>query len=213
MQTETLKKAFQLWQFLASVHQEPHAADAIVVCCSYDLRVCDYACELVKSGVSNRLVLSGNTGNWTRHLWNVPEAHIFKQRAITNGISPELITLEDKSTNFGENIAFSSRLLPQADTLCFISKPNSLLRLALTAEIQCPDIDTCVCGPATAFPEDVSNVVGLFGLISEMVGDVQRIERYPQLGYQVSHPIPEEIAQACSYLIDKGFTQHLLGEQ
>jgi hypothetical protein len=66
-----LEHANRLWEFFCSDRtHEP--CDAIVVCCSYDLRVCDYACELIFRGVAQRLVLSGKTGNWTKHLWSEP---------------------------------------------------------------------------------------------------------------------------------------------
>ena len=53
------------------------SSDAIVICCSYDLRVCDHACQLIKDGYSERLVISGMQGNWTRHLWDSTEAEVF----------------------------------------------------------------------------------------------------------------------------------------
>jgi hypothetical protein len=42
-----LEHAKRLWTYLAALRsREP--ADAVVVCCSCDLRVCDYACDLIK---------------------------------------------------------------------------------------------------------------------------------------------------------------------
>ena len=41
MQTPTLKNARILWDYLSSF-KAVAPSDAIVVCCSYDLRVCDY---------------------------------------------------------------------------------------------------------------------------------------------------------------------------
>ena len=72
-----LEHAKRLWTYLAALrNREP--ADAVVVCCSYDLRVCDYACDLIKQQLAPRLILSGKTGNWTRFLWTDPEAHVFR---------------------------------------------------------------------------------------------------------------------------------------
>jgi len=210
MSTETLKNALLLWEYLSTCEKKVSTVDAVVVCCSYDLRVCDYACDLINSGASERLVLSGNTGNWTRHLWDKPEAHIFHERALANGVSPSLIILEDRSTNFGENIRFSNDLLPQAESILFVTKPNSLLRVKLTAAVQCPDTNVYVSGPKINFPSDVSNVVGLFGLINEMVGDIQRIQEYSGCGYQTPHTLPKEVIESWSYLIDMGFTHHML---
>jgi len=122
MQTATLANANRLWTYMSSTRARAQC-DAIVVCCSYDLRVCDYACALIKQNLAPRLVLTGKTGNWTQHLWDVPEARIFKDRAVDNGIEADKIELEQQATNFGENIAFVRRLMPQAKRVTFITKP------------------------------------------------------------------------------------------
>ncbi len=186
------------------------ASDAIVVCCSYDLRVCDHACNLMKKGIADTLVISGKYGNWTRHIWEKPEAEVFLERAVINGIREDQILIEAESTNFGENISNSRKLLPQAKSVCFVSKPNSLLRVQLTAEVQWPGINIVVSCPDIVFPTEVSNIIGLWGVINEMVGDIDRIQKYPDRGFQSRHELPEKIVQNWQYLIDQGFTNHLL---
>jgi uncharacterized SAM-binding protein YcdF (DUF218 family) len=182
----------------------------VVVCCSYDLRVCDFACDLINSGLSRRLVLSGKTGNWTRHLWKGSEAEVFKERALQNGVAESAILLEVRSTNFGENITFTKALLPGAKAITFVTKPASVLRLKLTADMKWLNITRFVTCPDLQFPRDVSPAIGLFGIISEMVGDIERIQRYPTLGYQVPHELPRDVLDAWRYLIQQGFTHHLM---
>lgn len=205
----TIQKADVLWRYMSSFNGCARS-DAVVVCCSYDLRVCDYACDLIRKGISNTLVLSGNTGNWTKHLWTQPEAVLFKERALTLGIAEEAILLEDRATNFGENILFSKELLPDAKTITFVSKPSALLRVMLTAQAQWPEVKAFVTCPDIVFPDDVSNVVGILGVINEMVGDLERVQKYPELGFQVPHSLPDEIMDAWNYLIGQGFTEHLM---
>lgn len=188
----------------------PEPAEAVVVCCSYDLRVCDHACELLRRGLAPRLVLSGNTGNWTRHLWSEPEAQIFRQRALANGLDPDRITLEKSATNFGENIAFTRRLLPELRRVIFLTKPNSVLRVRLTIPVQWPGLTSFVDAPPLSFPDDVSNVVGMLGVIEEMAGDLDRILQYPARGFQIAHPVPDEIMESWRWLVEAGFTHHLL---
>ncbi len=209
MDSEVINKSKQLWHYLSSFKQIEQS-DAIVVCCSYDLRVCDHACELIKSGASDTLVLSGNTGNWTKYIWSRPEAEIFKERALRNGLNEERIILESQATNFGENISLSKELLPTAKSVTFVSKPNALLRVKLTAERQWPEVQSFVSCPNVVFPNEVSNVVGILGVINEMVGDIERIQKYPDLGFQAPHELPNSILEAWSYLIDQGFTEHLM---
>lgn len=211
MDTLTIKYATELWDYQSAVaNAEP--SDAIVVCCSYDLRVCDYACELFKAGLAEQLIFSGNTGNWTRHIWSRPEAQIFYERALTHGIEPSAILLELSATNFGENIRFTRALLPQIKRVIFVSKPNSLLRVKLTAEVQWPEVQVCVAAPNITFPEDISNVVGILGVINEMVGDIERIQKYPSLGFQAPHHLPKAIVHATESLVAAGFDEHLMSK-
>lgn len=55
MDTITINKATELWEYMSAFNRTVKS-DAVVVCCSYDLRVCDYACDLIKSGVSDKLL-------------------------------------------------------------------------------------------------------------------------------------------------------------
>jgi uncharacterized SAM-binding protein YcdF (DUF218 family) len=205
----TLERAGELWSFLSAPRsREP--ADAVVVCCSYDLRVCDYACDLVKQNLAPCLVLAGKIGEWTRHLWSEPEAQVFQRRALANGIDPRRIHLEERSTNFGENIAFVRELMPQLRRVIFVTKPNSILRVALTVPVQWPEVTAWVDSPPFAFPEEVSNIIGVFGVIHEMVGDVDRVLRYPARGFQRPHTVPETILESWKALVVEGFSRHLV---
>ncbi len=207
MQTETLQHASVLWNYFKSFNFI-EKSDAIVVCCSYDLRVCDYACQLLEKGVADQIVFSGNSGRWTSMIWDKPEADIFFDHAVSRGVDENRLIKEQKATNIGENIANSKFLLPNVKKVTFLTKPNTLLRVKLTVPIQWPGLSFTVSCPEIDFPNGISNIVGLFGLISEMVGDVDRINKYPGLGYQIDHVLPENIVSSCNYLKEKGFTHN-----
>ena len=180
----------------------------IVVCCSYDLRVCDYACTLLYKNNTSSIIFSGKTGNWTKHLWDEPEAIIFKNRALANGINPNQIQVETEATNIGENISYSSQLIPDGESALFVTKPNTILRVKLTLPVQAPKLKANVACPDYSFPTDISNIIGVFGLINEMVGDIQRIIEYPALGYQISHSLPSEVMHSYIALLKSGFIHH-----
>ncbi|WP_428306367.1 YdcF family protein [Lacipirellula sp.] len=209
MHSQTIEMATRLWEYMAA-GREHAPCEAIVVCCSYDLRVADYACELFRRGIAPQLIITGNTGNWTKHLWSIPEAEVFRERVIANGVDPAAIRLETEATNFGENISCVRRLVPELRRAVFLTKPNSVLRVQLTLPVQWPEMQGMVDAPAIRFPDEVSNVVGILGVIDEMVGDVDRILRYPQHGYQTAHNLPAEIIAAWEYLKSQGFTNHLV---
>ncbi|AZF16620.1 YdcF family protein [Pseudomonas sp. R3-18-08] len=208
--TSTLKYAAILWEFLSEGSQHENC-DLLVVCGSYDLRVCDYACELLRKGVAGHLLFTGNTGNWTRHLWDKTEAEIFAQRALDLGVLHEQFSLEKRATNFAENIAFTKEMFPQIKSATFLTKPNSIRRVRLTLPIQWAGLDAWVDAPRYCFPEQVSNQVGVLGLIDEMVGDIQRIMLYPKKGFQIEEELPKKVLAAWKYLIEQGFKNHLIG--
>ncbi|AZF48306.1 YdcF family protein [Pseudomonas sp. R2-7-07] len=208
--TSTLKYAAILWEFLSEGRQHENC-DLLVVCGSYDLRVCDYACELLRKGVAGHLLFTGNTGNWTRHLWDKTEAEIFAQRALDLGVLHEQFSLEKRATNFAENIAFTKEMFPQIKSATFLTKPNSIRRVRLTLPIQWAGLDAWVDAPRYCFPEQVSNQVGVLGLIDEMVGDIQRIMLYPKKGFQIEEELPKKVLAAWKYLIEQGFKNHLIG--
>ena len=209
MKSETIIHSERIWNYFSSFNSVGNS-DVIVVCCSYDLRVCDHACDLLKQGLAEKIIFSGFQGRWTKALWAEPESEVFFKRAIANNISEERIILERSATNIGENIGLSRLLEPDAKSVIFVTKPNTLLRVKLTTPIQWPNIHFFTSCPEIQFPTDISNVVGLFGLINEMVGDVQRIIEYPSVGYQVEWQLPEEIELSYSYLKDNGFTHCLM---
>ncbi|WP_248730749.1 YdcF family protein [Pseudomonas sp. MWU13-2517] len=207
--TSTLKYAAILWEFLSEGRQHKKC-DLLVVCGSYDLRVCDYACELLRKGVAEHLLFTGNTGNWTRHLWDKTEAEIFAQRALDLGVLHEQFSLEKRATNFAENIAFAKEMFPQIKSATFLTKPNSIRRVKLTLPIQWAGLDAWVDAPRYCFPEQTSNQVGVLGLIDEMVGDIQRIMVYPKQGFQIEEELPKKVQVAWKYLIEQGFKNHLI---
>lgn len=125
----TLQDARLLWDFLGQGRCHV-PCELLVVCGSYDLRVCDHACELLERGLAERLLFTGNTGHWTRHLWVEPEAELFARHARARGVSDSLIVIEPRATNFAENIAFARELFPDLRRATFVTKPNSIRRVA-----------------------------------------------------------------------------------
>jgi hypothetical protein len=47
-------------------------------------------------------------------------------------------------------------------------------------------------------------------MVNAMVGDLQRIKVYPELGYQIYQEIPEEVWAAFEGLVSLGFDNHLI---
>ncbi|RMS50061.1 hypothetical protein ALP65_03039 [Pseudomonas aeruginosa] len=82
--------------------------------------------------------------------------------------------------------------------------------MALTLPVRWPGLEGHVDAPDYAFPDGISNLVGVLGVIDEMVGDLDRIIRYPALGFQVACPIPAQVMDAWERLVARGFDRHLV---
>lgn len=208
MSTPLLGHAQTMWNYLCSFSQ-PRPAEVVIVCCSYDLRVCEYACSLLAQGCSAKVLFSGRSGHWTRHLFESAEAQVFAAHARSLGVNAGQILVESMATNLGENVAHSLQMVPDARSVLFVSKPNTILRVKLTVPVHAPELTYSVACPEHVFPDEVSPVVGLFGLVSEMVGDIERIKRYPELGFQVPHTLPVEVVEAQQALLALGFDHHM----
>src|ERR1044072_4888091 len=99
-----------IWNYHLMRHQVSQA-DAILVLCSHDERVAERGAQLVLEGWAPLLIFSGGLGAITKTLWSEPEAERFARIAESLGVPRESILVEPHSTNTGENIEFTKRLL------------------------------------------------------------------------------------------------------
>ena len=207
--TPVLRDAALLWAYLGR-GRDRKPSDLVVVCGSYDERVCDHGIGLVLGGLAPGLLLTGGSGNWTRHLWDRAEAEIFADRARAAGIAPARLWIEPRASNFSENVTFTRELRPDLRSATFVTKPNSIARLRLTLAVRWPELDAAIDAPDLAFPDDVSNRIGQLGVIDEMVGDIDRIIAYPAWGFQAYEEVPDEVLRAWTALVAQGFDRHLV---
>src|SRR5678815_151105 len=112
MDQQTYALAETLWDFHLMKHQLA-TADAILVLCSHDERVAERAAQLYHEGWAPLVIFSGGQGSITSTLWSEPEAERFARIVINLGVPRESILIESQSTNTGENIEFTKRLLAE----------------------------------------------------------------------------------------------------
>lgn len=191
------------------------SVDAIFCLCSLDIRVADRAAELFLAGLGNHLIFSGGSGKLTETRFEKAEAEVFADRARALGVPCEKIIIEPHSTNTGENVRFTWRLLSERNmhpqSFILVQKPYMERRTYATFKKQWPDPDTeiTVTSPQLswlAYP-DTDNPRDLVTNI--MVGDLIRIREYPAKGFQIHQEIPEEVWEAGQRLIRAGYNTHL----
>ena len=101
-----------IWNYHQLGHESQlEEADLIWVLGSHDLRVADRAAELWKEKLAPKILMSGGLGHLTKGVFEKPEADLLAERAIAHGVPEEMVLIENQSTNCGENVSFSRRLL------------------------------------------------------------------------------------------------------
>ena len=220
MDQQTFALAETLWNYHLLKHPVAKA-DAILVLCSHDERVAERGAQLFIEGRAPLLIFSGGQGAITKALWDEPEAERFARIATCMGVPRESILIEKNSTNTGENVQFTRKLLEdkRLDPQRFIvvQKPYMERRAFATFLRYWPEKEVVVTSPQVSLREylaeysnpslTAADVVGI------MVGDLQRIKLYPALGYQIAQEIPGEVWSAFENLVRAGFDKYLIQSQ
>lgn len=209
----TLDAARVLWDYHRLGQVVEAGADAVVGLGSYDLRVADRCVDLWRAGVAPLVVFSGARGNWTQGQ-DETEAQVFGRRAREAGVPASAVVLEDRSTNLGENVRFTLAALAPGgrvvQRLLLVTKPNTERRALATALKLAPEVDWTVTSPETALEGPYAPGRTFEALVEEMVGDLERILKYPDLGFQVPQEVPLAVLNAWETLKTRGFTGHLM---
>jgi uncharacterized SAM-binding protein YcdF (DUF218 family) len=209
---EVLIEARKLWDY-HHLNHIPEKADCILVLGSHDLRVADRGADLYLQGWSPILIFSGGLGNVTKGIWKDPEADKFARIALDKGVPAEAIFIENQSTNTGENILFTQKLLLEKgldpQTFLLVQKPYMERRSYATFKKHWPEKKLIVTSPQISFEAYPTDEIPMEKVINIMVGDLQRIRIYPAKGFQIPQDIPDEVWTAYERLVQWGFTKHL----
>ena len=206
-----------LWDYLC-LSQTPDKADCIVGFGCYNEDVARRAAQLYRQGYAPLLLFTGGLGRNTRLMWTQSEASRFARIAIEAGVPERAILLEDRSTNSGENLLFSRRLLRQRGLdhprVIGVHKPYMERRLFAAFPIYWPEAEVTVTSWQQSYEEYVSGV-GRWGrteadTISMIVGDFQRVLVYPKLGYQIPQNLSEAAMEAYDALVKMGYVNQLI---
>ncbi len=207
----------KIWQY-HQLHHELSRADAIVALCSHDTVVAERAAQLFLEGWAPLLIFAGGLGVLTRNFWRDPEADQFARIAVGLGVPEDRILKENRSTNTGENVAFTRRLLAERglDLRKFIvvQKPYMERRAYATFRKVWPEAELVVTSPRASLDEYLDRhsheSFTADDVISIMVGDLQRIRMYPEMGFQIPQEIPDDVWHAFTALVEAGYDRHLI---
>jgi uncharacterized SAM-binding protein YcdF (DUF218 family) len=217
MDTQIEALAETIWNYHLMKHQVAKA-DAILVLCSHDERVAERGAQLFLEGWAPLLIFAGGHGAITKTLWNEPEAKRFARIAESLNVPRESILVEPHSTNTGENIEFTKRLLAERGLnphrFILVQKPYMERRSYATFRKLWPEKELIVTSPQVSFrdylAEYTNRNLSTADVVSIMVGDLQRIKLYPARGFQIAQEIPDEVWGAFERLVRAGYNKYLI---
>lgn len=213
MSEEISRLAKIIWDYHHMNH-ELEKSDCILALGSHDLRVADRAAELYLEGWVPLVIFSGGLGNFTKGMWTETEADKFARIAVELGVPEDAILVENKSSNTGENILFTQRLLKEKgldpSSFIVVQKPYMERRSYATFRKHWPDKKLIVTSPQISFEDYPIEDIPLDKLINIMAGDLQRIREYPAKGFQIAQEMPSEVWQAFEALVAAGYDKHLI---
>ena len=200
------------------MNQSLRPADAILVLCSHDKAVAERGAQLFMDGWAPLLIFSGGLGSITRRLWNEPEADQFARIAMELGVPHEKILIENRSTNTGENVLFTKRLLTERgmnpQRFILVQKPYMERRSFATFRQVWPEKELVVTSPQVSFEEYLQKYsnreLSKDDVVSIMVGDLQRIRLYAEKGFQIHQDIPADVWLAFEQLVNAGYDKYLV---
>ena len=202
-----------LWDY-HHVHHALEKADCIIVLGSHDTRVAERGADVFLEGWAPLLVCSGHLGALTSGMWSRPEAEVFADVAVAKGVPRERILIEGRSTNTGENVDFSKRLLEEKDLrprkAIAVQKPYMERRTLATFARRWPELEVVVTSPQIDFDAYPTGEIGKDDVIHIMVGDLQRLVVYGRKGWSAPQDVPPEVMAAYEALVAAGYTRRLL---
>jgi uncharacterized SAM-binding protein YcdF (DUF218 family) len=202
-----------LWDYNKLNHSLKNV-DCIITLGSHDLRVAERGTQLYLEGYAPSIVFSGGFGRLTEKKWNKPEAEMFAEIAIRMGIPEDVIMIEQKSTNTGENFLFTRELLEKErftiSSAIVVTKPYMERRAYATVKKIWPELNVSLASPVVTYDHYPNDVISKEDVINIMVGDTQRIFEYPAKGFLLEQTVPNEVKYAYEKLIEAGYTAQLL---
>lgn len=185
----------------------PKKSDIIVGFGSFDLKVPHRCAELYSQGFADKILFTGGIGAGTADLGK-PEAQAFLD--YIHDYFPQIpdvdIFIEDQSTNTGENLEISQKLLmshnPPIDlrsgerSALLVTTAARQKRAELTWRKHFPKTTYYNCPPDTTLADDseLFNSKGL-DLRQLVLNEIAKIDTYPARGFIAEEKIPDRVKQ------------------
>jgi hypothetical protein len=203
----THEDARALFDYLYLRDPDTGQADAVIGFGSFDLKVPRRCLDLYRQGRAPLIVFSGGMGAGTADLGR-PEAHAFVDEVrARGGVRDGDLIFEDRSTNTGENVSETARLLEEhgrplgkaggVRSALVVTSACRQRRLSLTCGLHHPAVRWVNAPPATTFEKEVEMFADKgIDLVAALAGEVQRLLHYPARGFCLPVNVPHDVLAA-----------------
>jgi hypothetical protein len=201
-----LEAARSALDYLAATDPLPEIpADAVMGFGMFNVSLASFCGELYATGRARRIIFTGGIGAGTADLGK-PEADAWQEQLATTHpqIPSEDVWIENRSTNTGENIAFTQQMLLQGGPQCsfgegiksvlLVASPSRLRRVKLTLARMQPSLAASRCLPSWNFEREraLHEAKGI-DYLGHLLGELDRIVDYAERGWIAREPLPPEI--------------------
>ena len=205
----------ELWRYNQLDH-EIRPTDVGIGLGSHDLGVATHAADLFRAGMFPRIVFTGANAPTTVARFPRGEAVHYREHAIEQGVPAEAIIVEPRATNTTENIQFTRNVLESHGlaaairSVTLISRPYQQRRSYAILRKQWPDVEVICSSLPLDLDEYISSIGDAERVIDMLVGDTQRIWKYPEQGWAIEQEVPDSVMDSFTRLVNAGYTSRLL---
>jgi hypothetical protein len=201
--------ARQVFDYLAARDALPvQTCDAVLGFGVFDLKLPRFCGELYVSGHARRIIFTGGVGAGSADL-GMPEADAWSAALLQAypQIPRDHIILENRSTNTGENVSFTTELLAQKhphllfgrgiQSVIAVAAPARLRRVRLTLQRVHPTLRVSGQHHGPSYEAEHALYAGKgLDLIAQLVGELDRIVDYAARGWILPEAFPPSIVAA-----------------
>ncbi|HAV54313.1 MAG TPA: hypothetical protein DCX41_05190 [Aequorivita sp.] len=189
----------ELWDFLCPRQElDSVEVDAIFVFGGIGDEIPLHAASLYNERVSDKILVTGNSGKYTKDVFKEPEALVFKKAMIENGVKESDIIVELDATNAGENVRFGYELLRKelenSDHLVLVCRSFMTRRAIATFKKEFPAV-VCYASPPRVNILDTVNR-SRYASAQRLIAELERLENYYEQGFISKVNIPKTVREA-----------------
>ena len=186
-----------IWSYLGP-SEPPAASDVIFVFGSRGLEVPRRAAQLFAAGWAPRLLVSGRAGPMTEHVFDRPEALVFKDELVRRGVPASAIVIEVAAGNTLENVRFGMTALEAAGhrprSALLVAKAFAMRRCLATFARQHPGVQVRACPPPGSLLEHLDR--SRVDFAARLVAEIRRLDVYGAAGDIAPCAIPPAVRAA-----------------